>query len=177
MEAALEVCNLLVQCILARPAPAPLEVDHPLWVSDYRSIVERYRSLFAEVFGVARTPDRAAYRIPIAIDQQESEWLRCGTGLNVTFDSLVLGCKRTQGSEVGAPTTIEEPSKRIGEAHRYPLRISSISLGNSSSAFPTTPRSAKEKIGASSSLFTAMILFAPFIPTMCCVAPEIPKAK
>ena len=37
-------------------------------------------------------------------------------------------------------------------------------------------RSAKPCIGAEGSLFTAIILPAPFIPTLCCIAPDIPNA-
>ena len=39
------------------------------------------------------------------------------------------------------------------------------------------PRSATPKMGASSSLLMAMMLAEPFIPTRCCVAPEIPQAR
>ena len=35
---------------------------------------------------------------------------------------------------------------------------------------------AKPCIGAEESLFTAIILPAPFIPTLCCIAPDIPNA-
>ena len=42
---------------------------------------------------------------------------------------------------------------------------------------PTTPRSATEKIGASSALLTAMIKSDSSIPAKCWIAPEIPKAK
>ena len=38
------------------------------------------------------------------------------------------------------------------------------------------PRSATPKIGASWSLLMAMMFFEPFMPTMCCVAPEMPQA-
>ena len=38
------------------------------------------------------------------------------------------------------------------------------------------PRSAIEKIGASWSLLMAMMFLAPFMPTMCWVAPEMPHA-
>ena len=38
------------------------------------------------------------------------------------------------------------------------------------------PRSATPKIGASLSLLMAMMFFEPFMPTMCWVAPEMPRA-
>ena len=41
---------------------------------------------------------------------------------------------------------------------------------------PTIPRSATAKIGASGSLLMAMMFLEPFMPTRCCVAPEIPAA-
>ena len=42
---------------------------------------------------------------------------------------------------------------------------------------PCTPTSAISKKGAFSSLLITTIFFDPFIPTTCCIAPEIPKAK
>ena len=39
---------------------------------------------------------------------------------------------------------------------------------------PHNSRSATPNIGASGSLLIAMMFFEPFIPTRCCVAPEIP---
>lgn len=42
---------------------------------------------------------------------------------------------------------------------------------------PTTPRSATSKIGAPSSLFTAMIRSDSSIPAKCWMAPEIPNAR
>ena len=52
----------------------------------------------------------------------------------------------------------------------------SMSLGRTLCTSPTMPRSATEKIGASASLLMAMMFFEPFMPTMCCVAPEMPAA-
>ena len=52
----------------------------------------------------------------------------------------------------------------------------SISWGSTLCTSPTMPRSAIEKIGASSSLLMAMMFFEPFMPTMCWVAPEMPAA-
>ena len=51
-----------------------------------------------------------------------------------------------------------------------------MSAGTIFSASPTTPRSAIFMIGASASLLIAMITFDAFIPTVCCIAPEIPTA-
>src|SRR6478736_5207757 len=44
---------------------------------------------------------------------------------------------------------------------------SSVRAGRMSNRFPTTPKSAISKIGASASLLMAMMLREPFIPTMC----------
>ena len=74
-----------------------------------------------------------------------------------------------RGSPAGSPAD--------GAVPGYPRALmASMSLGMTLVTSPTTPRSAMEKIGASGSLLTATMFFAPFIPTMCWVAPEIPKA-
>ncbi len=52
----------------------------------------------------------------------------------------------------------------------------SISAGTTLCTSPTMPRSATEKIGASPSLLTAMMLSLLFMPTRCWVAPEMPSA-
>ena len=52
----------------------------------------------------------------------------------------------------------------------------SISFGKTLWTSPTMPRSATPKIGASRSLLMAMMFLEPFMPTMCCVAPEMPHA-
>ena len=62
-------------------------------------------------------------------------------------------------------------------AHDRRLCSSSTSAGSTFKASPTTPRSASLKIGAFSSLLTATIAFAPFIPTVCCIAPLMPNAR
>ena len=66
---------------------------------------------------------------------------------------------------------------QLAGAH-LPLRArtSWINCGTILCTSPMTPRSASLKIGASGSLLMAMIVFAPFIPTVCCIAPEIPTA-
>lgn len=51
-----------------------------------------------------------------------------------------------------------------------------VSSGTISKRSPTSPRSATWKMGASSSLFMAMIVFESFIPARCCIAPEMPTA-
>ena len=62
--------------------------------------------------------------------------------------------------------------------HHFPLRerTSWISWGTILCTSPTTPRSAILKMGASGSLLMAMMVRAPFMPTVCCMAPEIPSA-
>ena len=49
--------------------------------------------------------------------------------------------------------------------------------GMISSASPTMPRSATPKIGAWGSVFTAMIVSAPRMPSRCWIAPEMPKQR
>ena len=51
-----------------------------------------------------------------------------------------------------------------------------MSFGRTLWTSPTMPRSEIEKIGASLSLLIATMFFEPFMPTMCCVAPEMPAA-
>ena len=53
----------------------------------------------------------------------------------------------------------------------------SIRAGRTLCTSPTMPRSATPKIGASWSLLMATMFFEPFMPTMCCVAPEMPQAR
>ena len=59
---------------------------------------------------------------------------------------------------------------------RYFALSASMSAGTTLCTSPTMPRSATEKIGASPSLLTAMMLSLFFMPTRCCVAPEMPSA-
>lgn len=60
--------------------------------------------------------------------------------------------------------------------HAFCLLISSISGGTISKRSPTIPYVAISKMGASLSLLMATTVLEPFIPTMCWMAPEIPKA-
>jgi hypothetical protein len=72
------------------------------------------------------------------------------------------------------------PKRRSQRAHRsYPFAFftSSISAGTMSNKFPTMAQSAISKIGASESLLIATMLFEPFMPTRCWIAPEIPSAR
>src|SRR5438270_12946828 len=68
--------------------------------------------------------------------------------------------------------------QRLSEVdHALAFLISSISGGTISNKLPTTPKSAISNIGASASLLMAMIVRAPFIPTMCWMAPLMPSAR
>src|SRR5207247_4415368 len=65
------------------------------------------------------------------------------------------------------------------ELRPYPFFLAltaAVSAGTILSASPTTPRSAIFMIGASASLLMAMMTFEVFMPTVCCIAPEIPTA-
>ena len=64
---------------------------------------------------------------------------------------------------------------RADAAHRR-ARSSSVSFGAICVRSPTTPRSAKSKIGAFGSLLTATIVPEPCMPTLCWIAPEMPSA-
>ncbi len=98
---------------------------------------------------------------------------------------------RVRPCDVGVPRTVRRVAARDrrGHAHRgrsvgagryfaqYYLDLSaSMIAGTTLWTSPTMPRSATEKIGASPSLFTAMMLSLFFMPTRCCVAPEMPSA-
>ena len=62
-------------------------------------------------------------------------------------------------------------------AHLYwRARRSSVSFGAICARSPTTPTSAKSKIGAFGSLLTATIVPDPCMPTLCWIAPEMPRA-
>ncbi len=60
-----------------------------------------------------------------------------------------------------------------------PLRllISSVAAGRTVCRSPTTPKSTSSKIGASSSLLTATMVFEVCMPARCWIAPEMPFAK
>jgi hypothetical protein len=78
------------------------------------------------------------------------------------------------------------PSGQLGhlpingeEPRTYPFFFfltAAVSAGTIFKASPTTPRSAIFMIGASASLLMAMITFDVFMPTVCCIAPEMPTA-
>ena len=55
-------------------------------------------------------------------------------------------------------------------------RISSVSAGTTVNRSPTTPKSAKEKIGASGSLLMATMYCEVCMPARCWMAPEMPQA-
>ena len=54
--------------------------------------------------------------------------------------------------------------------------ISSVAAGRTVCRSPTTPKSTSSKIGASSSLLTATIVFEVCMPARCWIAPEMPAA-
>jgi hypothetical protein len=66
----------------------------------------------------------------------------------------------------------------FGAVYCYPFfaLTAAVSAGTIFSASPTTPRSAIFMIGASASLLIAMMIFDAFMPTVCCIAPEMPTA-
>jgi len=52
----------------------------------------------------------------------------------------------------------------------------SVSFGTIACRSPTTPKSAKSKMGAFGSLLIAMITWDDCMPTLCWIAPEMPTA-
>src|SRR4051794_21769003 len=60
--------------------------------------------------------------------------------------------------------------------HDLRCRTSSVSFGTISCRSPTTPKSANSKIGAFASLLIATIVPEPCMPTLCWIAPEMPRA-
>ena len=91
---------------------------------------------------------------------------------------MPLGGEGLEGAQVRFAALREHPSDAVTEGHGLALAGFDLlgGLRKVFSASPTMPRSAIWKMGASSSLLMAMIFFAPFMPTTCCVAPLIPTA-
>ena len=99
-------------------------------------------------------------------------WPRHGR-LNVTHHSASIAGPPPNlgGRAVSGPP----PRPSVAEAQLLALSAS-INAGRTLCTSPTIPRSATEKMGASWSLLIATMFFEPFMPTRCCVAPEIPHA-
>ena len=69
------------------------------------------------------------------------------------------------------------PVQRLADRERpAPAQSFSVSSGTILNRSPTRPRSATWKIGASSSLLMAMMVFESFMPARCWIAPEMPIA-
>ena len=83
-------------------------------------------------------------------------------------------------SRVGRLRDVVARRERRREIARatHPLRalISSVSFGTIACTSPTMPRSLKSKIGAFASLLMATIVPELCIPTLCWIAPEMPRA-
>src|SRR2546421_45205 len=83
---------------------------------------------------------------------------------------------REQCEEAGlSPAGANDVVLAVSEACANAV-LHSGSAGTIFRASATTPRSAIWQIGASGSLLIAMIRLASFMPTWCCVAPEMPAA-
>src|SRR4051812_42580316 len=85
---------------------------------------------------------------------------------------------RTPGEE--ARTYGQRGEQRDQPDGAYPapaFRSAAVIAGITSCRSPITAYSAWEMIGASGSVLTAMIRFAPLQPAMCCVAPLMPQAR
>jgi len=66
------------------------------------------------------------------------------------------------------------PDLRLGQPLRF--LTSAVACGSTENRSPTTPKSTSSKIGASSSLLMAMIVFEVCMPARCWMAPEMPAA-
>src|SRR2546423_968626 len=100
----------------------------------------------------------------------------CGAGAHdrdADLDPLVFGI-RGRGNRL-RDAERRRKFRRTSHAARR-CRMSSVSFGTIWCRSPTTPRSAYSKIGAFGSLLIATITFAPCMPTLCWIAPEIPTA-
>src|SRR5262249_27537453 len=80
-----------------------------------------------------------------------------------------------QVDRIGA-VRIHSSIQRSRRAAYFRLPISSRSCGTTLNRSPTTPKSASSKIGASGSLFTAIIVLDVCMPARCWIAPEMPIA-
>lgn len=90
----------------------------------------------------------------------------CGAAYRASGD--LCRKRRTPGRSRGFGRSVEGWRQRDFRA--------SMRAGITLWTSPTMPRSATAKIGASGSLLMAMMFLEPFMPTRCCVAPEIPAA-
>ena len=101
------------------------------------------------------------------------EWLVARSGKAVVLAAVALALYA-----IGVFAWRRRPPRRKSSScSAQPLAWSaSMSLGSTLWTSPTIPRSAMPKIGASGSLLMAMMFLLPFMPTMCCVAPEMPAA-
>jgi hypothetical protein len=110
-------------------------------------------------------------------DTQESEQIRLQDTLKSAWkvvpfqgkqDILLAYCRPAKVQVPGRPNRGTD-AQVVSRRGPYPFAFftSSISGGTISNRFPTTATSAISKMGASESLFTATMLFAPFMPTMC----------
>src|SRR5690348_9298597 len=101
------------------------------------------------------------------------------------IDDLPASGLQTVANRVGAREVarrpklralVEEPARLCSVYLPFLAFTAWVSLGTILSASPTTPRSAIFMIGASASLLMAMITLDDFMPTVCCIAPEMPTA-
>src|SRR3954468_5506716 len=91
---------------------------------------------------------------------------------NADLDPLVLRIGR-----LGDVIARRERRRKVTRAaHPLRWRTSSVSLGTISCTSPTTPRSLNSKIGAFASLLIATIVLELCMPTLCWMAPEMPRA-
>ena len=111
-------------------------------------------------------PDRAREAAGAAPDDQHADLDPLVHRIGRRADDLGGGERRR---EVGRPDGVTALTARRA-------RTSSVSFGAICCRSPTTPKSAKSKIGAFGSLLMATIVPELCIPTLCWIAPEMPSA-
>src|SRR5204862_142905 len=96
-----------------------------------------------------------------------------GRGLGEDHRSALFRALGEKTAELGER---EHPVAVVPHQQPRRWRTSSVSLGTVSCTSPTTPRSLNSKIGAFASLLIATIVPELCMPTLCWIAPEMPRA-
>ena len=97
--------------------------------------------------------------------------LALGHSLHVTSSMTRFPRERTQS--VTKSRILSHYASGTSPDHPFSARVTAGTISNRS---PTAATSATSKIGASGSLLMAITVRAPFMPTRCWIAPEIPTA-
>src|SRR5207244_1216930 len=128
-------------------------------------------------FANARQPGCVFLRVQILVEDLPHFPSGCGDQRGPHTFRAVARQRAAHSDRLIVRMWLNRQKAELGR-HHLPLRerTSWISCGTILWTSPTTPRSASLKIGASGSLLMAMMVLAPFMPTVCCMAPEIASA-